>query len=338
MASLRKHRESRFWFVRFRDPDTAKWREESTHLLHSDEKQTRAAQRLRDKRSAEENQLGSRRDGAWSDWVPGFIAQHYRSDSTRRRAVHGWERLSEWLRVRNLRHPREIRYEHGSDYLTWRKTSAGHNTALYEIKFLAFLINEAIRREYADRNVLARLGVGRAAVKEKPELTDADIAAFRAAAKDDWMRTVFEIQLYTGCRFSEASIPIERIDFATDFILIEDAKRKDTDSRKFFRVPLHPNLKDTLRRLEGHRTVPILTREMNWRYNDRLKRATGATSHSLRVTFITRCHRAGLSEREAMRLVNHSSKLVHEIYSRLGADDLRSAQARVALPPPPVRG
>jgi hypothetical protein len=55
------------------------------------------------------------------------------------------------------------------------------------------------------------------------------------------------------------------------------------------------------------------------------------------VSFISRCHRAGLTEQQAMRLVNHSSRLVHRIYSRLNVEDARLAMQKVPLPPsPPV--
>ena len=64
----------------------------------------------------------------------------------------------------------------------------------------------------------------------------------------------------------------------------------------------------------------------------------GATSHSCRVTFISRCHRAGLSESEAMNLVNHSTRMIHRIYSRLNVEDARNALGRVPLLPPRPRG
>ena len=81
--------------------------------------------------------------------------------------------------------------------------------------------------------------------------------------------------------------------------------------------------------------MPRLTGEMNQRFNAVLKGAVGTTSHSLRVSFISRCHRAGLTEQQAMRLVNHSSRLVHRIYSRLNVEDARQAMQKVPLPPPP---
>ena len=86
--------------------------------------------------------------------------------------------------------------------------------------------------------------------------------------------------------------------------------------------------------LYGGRTMPECITSSNARFNDVLKAGTGgATSHSLRVSFISRCHRAGLSESQAMRLVNHSTSAVHKIYSRLNIDDARTAMAKVEPPP-----
>jgi hypothetical protein len=47
--------------------------------------------------------------------------------------------------------------------------------------------------------------------------------------------------------------------------------------------------------------------------------------HSLRVTRCTRLRLAGCSQSVAMRLVSHSSTLVHELYQRHCIDDLRDA-------------
>ncbi|HMJ06957.1 MAG TPA: hypothetical protein VK474_11925, partial [Chthoniobacterales bacterium] len=152
MAHLRAHTNSKFWYVRFLDPDTNKWREESTRLLRDDPKQTRAAQRLADKKSAREAKLGGHIRGAFREWAADYIAAHYTRDSTSRRAQFAWERVAEWLDLKGLRHPREIRHEHAREYLTWRKLPTkglkppAHNTALYELRFLSFLLNEAIRR------------------------------------------------------------------------------------------------------------------------------------------------------------------------------------------------
>ena len=69
-------------------------------------------------------------------------------------------------------------------------------------------------------------------------------------------------------------------------------------------------------------------------FNRVMKEATGIpkmTSHCNRVTFVTGCHRSGLSERQSKLLVNHSSSLVHDIYSKLNLEDKIHAVSHLNL-------
>ena len=56
-------------------------------------------------------------------------------------------------------------------------------------------------------------------------MSDEDIRKLRAglSSEPEWMRTCFEIALYTGCRFSECEIPMENIDLTTGTIRLRDA-------------------------------------------------------------------------------------------------------------------
>lgn len=340
MASLRKLARSPFWYIRYRDVETGRWRDECLKLRCDDEKQTRAARREAIRRSSEEGMIAPTRGEEFAVWVPAYIAGHYTNPHSKKRYEHAWERLDEWLRARKIRHPRELKYQHSGEYMADRQSEgASHNTSRMEVKFLSFLMSEAIRREYADRNAISLTRITMAPPKEKKDLTDADIQAARAAFKDQapWMGRVFEILIHIGCRFAEASIPWERVDFEASTILIEDSKRKPGDPKKMFLAPMSGQLGAYLKPLAkpGESTVPTLTGEMNFRFNYHLKKACGATSHSCRVSFISRCHRAGLSETEAMRLVNHSTRMVHRLYSRMSIEDARRSMLRVSAPPPP---
>lgn len=344
VAHLRKHRRSPFWYLRRRDLDTGSWVQKSTGLRADSAEDTRKAQRMADKATVEEQKVGTTRfNPAFSAWVPGYIASHWtgQGDSKRRYGV-AWQAIRRFLNEQGIIYPRQIRYAHGAAYINWRRATkvhgkaVGHNTALLEIKFLSQLVNEAIRREFTESNPIARLGIARTAQKIKPELTDKQIADIRAklVGELEWMRTCFEIALYTGCRFSECSIPMENIDLTAGTIRLRDAKRSENDPRKYFTVPIHASLRPTLERLAASGTTRTceLSADKNGRINDRIKQVVNASFHSLRVTFITRCHRGGLSQAEAMRLVNHSSTLVHRIYSRLNVEDVRQAQSRIPLP------
>ncbi len=345
VAHIRRHARSPFWYLRTRDLDTGKWIQKSTGYRADDPADTRKAQRLADKATAQERQVGGPTTSpAFLAWVPGYIASHWpKGSDSKRRYTTAWQAIKPFLASQGIVYPRQIKYAHGDAYLRWRLVTkvhgraVRHNTALLEIKFLSQLMNEAIRREFAESNPLARLGIARESQKEKPELSNADITAIRARLRDEpeWMRTAFEIALYTGCRFSECAIPIKNLDFAAGTIRLRDAKRKEGDPRKYFTVPMHNSLKPTLLALlnKGATETCSLSQDKNGRINKAIRKAgVVASFHSLRVTYVTRCHRAGLSQSEAMRLTNHSSVLIHRIYSRLNVEDVRQAQSKIQLP------
>jgi hypothetical protein len=208
-----------------------------------------------------------------------------------------------------------------------------------EVKFLSFLMSEAIRRGHAETNGIALARIPLAIAKEKREITEKEITLARVelAKEPEWMATAFELQLHLGCRFSETRIPQERIDLRKMTIQVCDSKRQEGDPRKWFTTPINSQLLTFLKTITWYDgfTIPTIERTMNRDYNRAIGRAAlGITSHCLRVSFISRCHRAGLSEHEAMRLVNHSTRMVHRLYSKLNVEDARSAMLKVPLPPP----
>lgn len=341
MAHLVRSEKSRFWILRSRDLDTGRWVERSTKCEADDPKASRRAQRMAEEESRREAQVAPTRDGAFVSWVPDFIERHYTNARSRKRYGLAWARIAEWQRLRRIRHPAAVRFEHVQDFLDWRTDKgASKNTARLELKFFSSIMQEAMRRELSEKNPLALAKIPRKAPKVKKELTSEDFIAARAAftAREGapWMLTAFEICSHLGCRFSESEFGPEAVDFERKMVTIVDSKREDTDPRKSFCVPLPDTLASHLKAVfeKRQRTTPPLDKsgEHNRQFNITLKAATGATSHSLRVSFITRCHRAGLSESQAMRLTNHSTRLVHLIYSRLNFSD---AQAAAALVPPP---
>jgi site-specific recombinase XerD len=200
-------------------------------------------------------------------------------------------------------------------------------------------MQEAIRRDYADRNPLVSARIRREQPKAKPYLSPTEISLIREHLKKKplWMQTVLEICAHIGCRFNESSFSKNQVDFDKDLIWMTDSKRDETDPRKTYAVPLPESLKAYLQKLFEQQdfTVKPLSGEQNRLFNKELKKVCpGATSHSLRLSFITRCHIAGISEHQAMRLVNHSNSLVHQIYSKLNIEDVRAAAKLVAPPLP----
>ena len=350
MAYIRRHKRSPYWYLKKRNLDTGRWEEESTGLRTDCASDTRKAQRAAEKASVKEKQVGAPGTSpAFRAWVPGYMATHWRKESgsnVRYRAA--WSAVRQFLDVHDITYPRQIRYEHAKRYIEWRKQtpvngkSVGHNTALLELKFLTQLMNEAIRREFAESNPLENARIARVAPKEKREFTKQEVAKLRKAftKQPEWMGTAFEISLWTGCRFGEAAIPFSQIDLKTNTILMRDSKRDENDPKKFFPVWIRPELRPMLRRLKksGATVTCELSQDKNGRINKVIRRTLGDGSfHCLRVTLITWLHRAGLSESEAMLQVNHSSSLVHRIYAKLNVSDRRRAAMRVRLPWGPSR-
>jgi hypothetical protein len=347
MAYLIEKKRSPFWYLRSRDLETGKWVEKCTKLRRDDPKESAKAIKLTAKTSTEEIIAKPRSGENFSEWVPDYISDHYTTKPlTQRRALYFWRTIRVFLHENGIRHPKEIRYEHASLYMAWRKgkdgNHAAHNTARNEVKFLAFIINEAIRRDLADRNPIALARIELAPAKPKREITDKEINAFRAEFRKEeaWMATAFELLINLGCRFNEARVAKDRIDFNRLTIQLTDSKRDALDPRKYFTTPISKQLAEFLKGIPWYdsHTMPEPTRMMNRNFNRALNRsASGVTSHCCRVSFISRCHRAGLSEHEAMRLVNHSTRMVHRLYSKLNVEDARSAMLKVPLPPPPQR-
>jgi hypothetical protein len=342
MASIKEKKRSPYWYIQYRDLDTGTWKTESTKLRVGYPPDDRKAQRLRDKKTRDEQQLVPKVGGDFMAWVPTYLEKHYTNPHSLKRYQAAWIPISTWMRENKLKHPHHIRYQHAQQYMDWRKSEDGgaakHNTARLELKFFGSVMAEARRREITDRDPFKDAKIAKQAAAQKRELSDAEIEKINAVMKTKpaWMGVVFQIQINLGCRFNEARIPKSRFNFkGQPWVIIEDSKRKPTDKRKLFKVPIHEDFVPYLKKIkwvDGY-TVPPLTFS-NQSYNKVLMDTCGVTSHSCRVSFITRCHRHGVSQQHAMALVNHSDGLVHQIYTKLNVNDTALELKKIKPPPP----
>lgn len=342
MASLKK-RGKTYWYLYYRDLDTGIWTEKSLKLRRDDPKETRDAQKIRDQHTRDENQLSNQLGGEFYSWVPDWIEKHFRNPHSRDRYRTAWTHIFDWLQENRIRHPRHIKYVHGDEYMEWRKAQpkASHNTARLEVRFFSSVLYEAKRREYIQANPFSEVRIKKEPATPKREITDKEIKKIHAGLKKkpSWMGVVFQILINLGCRFNEARIPKSRVNFRTKppTITIEDSKRQPDDERKFYTVAMDEGFANYLKKIkwvDGY-TVPPLD-YYNLTFNKALKEICGITSHCCRVTFITRCHRYGLNEQQAMDLVNHSSEDVHRIYRKMNIQDSAAARKKIVPPPPPV--
>lgn len=333
MASLFKDAESPFWYLRYKTA-AGKWRSKSLRpLRHGIPADTRKAKARADEHSLEEHTRSPQRD-SWASWVPAYLHARYRhSRDTKRRALNAWARLAEYLKEQGIAAPQDLTYRDCMEYMPYRTEKAAHNTARLELKILSVICDEAVRRGIILKNPATKLGFKRVIGKEKPELTDDDITKIRFAlkSKPDWMSHAFEIALHQGCRLSETVL------FTADVDL--DAEKlhfRRTKGDKPFTVPIHPLLKPLLQKLLIGAKDRIFEMPSNaardfHRFFKKLA-LPEVTFHSTRVTVASRLARGGYSIAKAMRLLNHSSELVHRQYQRLKAEDVADAYEVLQIP------
>lgn len=341
IAYLYRRRNSAFWWIGF--SKASRRPPESTKLRWDDPAQSRAAHDLLRQAQSEERLIGIDRM-KFSQWVPKFISERYGNHKANLKSyTNRWRSLFAFLSEKEIAFPNNLTAEHAWNYLFWRtdpktKRPAGirtvrKNTALEELKFLRMLMRHAVVIGYAARNSLDGLRMTWEDQKEKPEILEADLPTIWKALRSEpqWMQDAFEIGFYTGCRLSETGIPLHRVDMDGETIsLIGKGNRP-------FVIPLPPQLKPLFVRLKtSKRTKEAAVELPSTASVDfcHFFKTLGMpySFHSLRVSFITRCVRAGLPENATMMIVNHASVTISRLYQRWRAVDLRKAAASINHP------
>jgi len=329
MATLYAKPKSPFHYLRYRDLDTGDWRGKSTKLRRDNPAESRRAQKMADEHSRREAQVANLAQGSFAAWVPTFLEDNYTNKRSRVRYTTAWSRVWSFLKNKGVFHPRQFRWDHVGEYLRHRKKDGvSHNTARLEIKAFGTIMREAVRREYCDKNPISEGKITKEQPKPKRAFTAGELAKLRThlRKRPKWMLTVFEIQHQLGCRFNECSFSRDAVDFKRGTILMTDSKRSPTHPRRQYLVPMPKPLRTFLQTLFKKQdfTVKPLSGDDNTRFNKELRAVCpNTTSHSFRVSFVTRCHQVGISESVAMRLVNHSSREIHQIYSKLQFEDVQ---------------
>lgn len=349
-------KDSAFLYVRYWDARRGKWRNRSTKVRASDPAKDRKLAKLLHKLEGENLDAPSAESGeretALARWVPGWLRSTYRKDSgTLAIYEQRWRALLSFLHARKLYHAADITREHAAAYIEWRthmrKGNNGltikRNTCIAELKMLAMVLFEAIRRGQITDNPMSKLRLRKEATAIKPEFTDEEIAVVRQELRqaDEWMRVAFEIAIYTALRHAETRMELRNVNFARGEIFVPEPKG---GKRKAYTIPLPDELRPMLQRLKDAgakvtwaKPTEKGTKPLALQWRDLLDRCglREHTFHSTRVTFITRGCRAGIPEGMMRRLVNHASAEIHAIYQRVGIEDLRAWRPKITLPPAP---
>jgi site-specific recombinase XerD len=344
MASLYKRDNSPYWYIKYKDA-AGKTRQESTGYRHAIPTQTKKARILRNEKQLLElkREKGSEH-GAWNVWVEKFLDKQYeKQPKTLHRYKTCWRNLSAYLEEKKISAPHQLTFDDCVDYMEWRQTGqpqlgiykCGHNTARLDLKILHLICEYAIKRGLIVANPCRKLGIKRHKPREKPELTDEDIALIRKKLVElnmpSWMSTSFEIAIHQGVRLSETSFPLSRIDWKNQTIEFH-AKR---DRR--YSVAIHKKLLPLLKKLKDEKQsmtceLPKMASKEWWKFFKKIElHQKGISFHCTRVTVITKLIREGWSEGAVMNVVHHASTEVHRIYQRLGVEDSRRVLASLRV-------
>lgn len=343
MASIYKKQNSPFWFVQFVDSNGVR-RNKSTGLRTDDPKETVKARALRAELEAKElNRNGGEiSGGSWDTWVPQYLERHCESPRTLERYTGNWQWIALWLQENRYHSPRAITYRKALEYIGWRTSykkrtgrTVGRNTAIMELKLLAMIMGEAVRLDHADANPLVSLKLRRDKSPKKPELTNKEIDQIRNALKrePEWMQIAFDIALHTGCRLRETRLPLNCLDFRENKITFPTPKGGED---RAFSIPMPTALRPLLQRIR--RAKRKYTVEFPFQPSRRWQQffikieKPHLCFHCLRVTYVNRLRRAGVPREAAMRLVNHSSDLVHQVYQREKVEDVAQWRDAVQFP------
>jgi hypothetical protein len=338
-TSIYKRPKSPYWYISYWSAKYAKRVHESTKFRLDDPTGRRKALSYAQERSTEAQAYRPLVDGEiWSAWALDYIRIRYRrSPLSLKRGENAWAALSEFMDWAAIKMPRTFEYRHIEMYLSWREQQKRHcgkpiarNTAITELKFLGVLMREAQRRGYCEQNPCMRMGLKRDPVKEKPEMTDAEIAHIRLKLAEliekdptrEWMCICFEIAIHQGCRLSETSLPLHWVDLARRTISFR------IKGGKIFTTALHSELVPLVLKLRAeNKTITCALPRMvskEWHFFFKDIGLPHLCFHCTRVTVVTRLARAGVSQSQAMRFVGHASETVHRIYQRLSAADLQA--------------
>jgi integrase len=278
--------------------------------------------------------------GAFQRWVPRWLAR-LENEHTRTRYTNAWNALIPFLESRQLRHPGGVRYRHAREWMDWRTGDQGGgrawNTAIVELRVLAAIMQEAVRREFVGANPLQKLGLKRRAGKVKPEISADEEKVIvaecirRSGGTDAWMGRAFLVAMRHGCRLSETDVPLADVDTVRSTIYFGKTK-----GRKVRVTGAHPDVVALAKRRKKEKATTLvgLPSTCPGKRFLMMLRSIGLPHlcfHCTRVTVVTRLARAGVPLSQAMEFVGHGSSEVHAIYRRYQPSDFSAALAAVTM-------
>ena len=332
MASIYKRKDSQWFWIRLKSPD-GKWiakptRYRTDNTLHRAKARQEAAELTIKEQGRRSKDIG---------WVDRLITEHQVTDTTRIYYRNSWRNLTRFMAERNIL-LEDFTPALAHDYIAWRVATPrtgggfiGRNQALQDIKILKWIHRQGRLLGHLTTMAMVDFRARKSPVTRKPVFTDDEIARCREALASrfvpDWMRTSFDIAYFTGCRLKETRLPLACIDLDTGTMTFPEPKG---GSGRAYTIPIPAGLLPLFQKLKATPRSHTFewpgagTRVSSyWRRFFNLLGLKKHSFHGLRATRVTNLRRAGIVQAVAMRLVNHSSTLVHDLYQRHSVEDLR---------------
>ena len=351
MASIFTRERSPYFWIKTRDV-LGNWKNSSTGIRIDVPGGKRRATARAHVESASETDLREGRTGqALSDWVPHFLKHRYeaRQPKAYQRYTDAWAALTIFLAEHRVATANQVTRHLAKQYPYWRieehdgLNKVKWNTALFELKLLGLVMQEAVERSQIIGNPCFKLGLKRERTKEKQAFTKEHQALIESKLTElnapEWMHISWAIAIRQGCRISETSVPMERVDLKSKPSTITFRIKGD----RLHAAPLHPDLVPMMKRFKkekraGTCVLPKCPGRVwqNWLW--RKLKLTQYSFHCTRVTVVTRLAAANHSQPMVKDYVGHASTTVNDVYRKLKPRDLVSLSASLSGAKPEIKG
>lgn len=333
MASHYTRAGSPFYWIKFRRPDGTRGAMSSGVRAGEPGALKKIRRMVAEERVREQSYQADGSGEFFRAWVEGWFRIQYQG-TTLTRYVNAWAALAAYLDAEGVLHPAEIGYRHAEGWMRWRTDPpegagvrrAKWNTALTDLRVLSAVMQEAVRRGFAQANPLLKTGFRRRDAKIKPAISRGEEEAILSALAvgPRWMLDAFRVAMCHGCRLSEVQVPAERIHLGRGEMTLRGKGGSD------FIVPIHPDILGLAEEaVEARRPLVTLGKAPAKKFCQ-LFASIGLghlSFHCTRVTVATRLRDAGVGREDAMEYLNHASEVIHQIYLRSNPDRLRPLHA-----------
>jgi hypothetical protein len=226
MAILYQRKNSKHWWIKYKDLKTGLWKGKDTGY-EKDGTGTNSARLLLRRTKAQEDehraqQIQNKPTAAnhpWDDWVIYHMKMRWGSAHTETLHLYmqRWRKLSEYLKEKNISHPALLDRDLVRNYVPWRKAhGGGHNLARDEVNLLAMILEYAIEEKWIASNPARNLRIPREETNTKP-WSDLQVETVRKVLSErepyGWMTVTFYMGLYQSVRLFQCQVPLDGIDF-----------------------------------------------------------------------------------------------------------------------------